>query len=188
MRFKCPHGWTIEQRIAHYTRRDPISGCWLWQASTQRQGYGLVGWRNRVWLAHRLAWTGKYGPIPKGKILCHRCDERRCVNPDHLFLGTWRANTDDLKAKRLRRSLTARDSSRMHIFLRGLELVGEVVWENEHVIPAAAKNRHCVVPTGAKRSGRTSFQRSAADRTNKVPPLRLAPRGFGRGDRKDNGR
>ena len=138
MRFKCPHGWTIEQRIAHYSRRDPLSGCWIWQASTQRQGYGLAGYRNRVWLAHRLAWTGAHGPIPAGKILCHRCDERRCVNPDHLFLGTWRVNMADLKAKRLRRSAAA-DTGRLHIFIRGVELVGDVTWENGHEQPLERK-------------------------------------------------
>src|SRR5690242_11550701 len=57
--------------------------------------------------------------------------ERRCVNPQPPVPGTWQANIDDLKANRLWRSLTARDSSRMHIFLRGLELVGEVVREND---------------------------------------------------------
>jgi len=134
MRFKCPHGWTIAERIAHYSRRDPVSGCWIWQASTQRQGYGLACYRNRVWLAHRLAWTGAHGPIPAGKILCHRCDERRCVNPDHLFLGTWQVNMDDLKAKRLRRSAAA-DTGRLHIFIRGLELVGDVTWENDRRDP-----------------------------------------------------
>ena len=133
MRFKCPHSWTIEQRIAHRTRRDPLSGCWIWQGSTQRQGYGTVGYGDRTWLAHRLAWTEQHGPIPAGKILCHRCDERRCVNPDHLFLGDWRLNMADLKAKRLRRATAAAtDTGRIHIFIRGLELVGDVTRENDH--------------------------------------------------------
>src|SRR5262249_32645676 len=130
MRRKCPHRWTLAERIAHRTRRDPISGCWLWQGALQRQGYGSVGYKNRTWLAHRLSWTDANGPIPKGKILCHRCDERRCVNPDHLFLGTWQANVDDLMAKRWRRRQAA-DSGRLHVFIRGRELIGDITWEND---------------------------------------------------------
>jgi len=60
--------------------------------------------RGRTELAHRYAWTTRHGPIPKGALLCHRCDERRCVNPDHLLLGDWRLSMADLKAKRLRRA------------------------------------------------------------------------------------
>lgn len=131
MRQRCRPHWTIAERIAHLSRRDPLSGCWLWQAATMPNGYGVVNWRDKLWLAHRLSWIGTHGPIPKGCMVCHRCDERRCVNPDHLFLGTRQVNMDDLKAKRLRRSAAA-DSGRLHIFLRGLELVGDVTWENHY--------------------------------------------------------
>ena len=60
--------------------------------------------RGRTELAHRYAWTTRHGPIPKGALLCHRCDERRCVNPDHLLLGDWRLSMADLKAERPRRA------------------------------------------------------------------------------------
>lgn len=128
---RCQPHWTIAERIAHLSRRDPISGCWIWQATVDHGGYGNVSYRGRQWIAHRLSWTGAHGPIPEGVMVCHRCDERRCVNPEHLFLGTRQANTDDLKAKRLRRSAAA-DTGRMHIFIRGQELVGDVIWENDH--------------------------------------------------------
>ncbi len=131
MRKRCRPQWTIEQRMLHLSRPDPLSRCWIWQAATMPNGYGVVNWREKLWLAHRLSWIGRHGPIPKGCMICHRCDERRCVNPDHLFPGTRQVNMDDLKAKRLRRSAAA-DTGRMHIFIRGLELVGDVTWDTEH--------------------------------------------------------
>ena len=103
-RRRCRPDWTVRERIAHLSRRDPLTGCWLWQAATMPRGYGLINWRDRLWLAHRLAWIGRHGPIPTGGMICHRCDERRCVNPDHLLLGDWRLSMADLKAERPRRA------------------------------------------------------------------------------------
>jgi hypothetical protein len=130
MRRRCRPDWTITQRIAHLSRPDPLSGCWIWQAGALPRGYGLINWQRKLWLAHRLSWSGVNGPIPAGGMICHRCDERRCVNPEHLFLGTRQVNMDDLRAKRLRRA-SAANTGRLHIFIRGRELVGDVTWEND---------------------------------------------------------
>lgn len=74
------------------------NGCWLWQAST-RSGYGQLSMHMVPTATHRLSYELFVGPIPDGLFVCHRCDVRRCNNPEHLFLGTSQDNMADMRAK-----------------------------------------------------------------------------------------
>lgn len=115
-----------EERIGGYTppgRRDPRvrfwskveprpSGCWEWTGATRRGGYGvfvyrLASYRVRQDTAHRLSWEMLYGPVPDGLLVCHSCDNRRCVRPSHLWLGTDQDNSDD-KMRKGRSNLASR--------------------------------------------------------------------------------
>ncbi len=82
----------------HWTP-EPYSGCWLWMNTRTRFGHGLAYHNGKQLLAHRFSWMIHKGPINTGVLVLHKCDTPGCVNPDHLFLGTYSDNTKDCISK-----------------------------------------------------------------------------------------
>lgn len=74
--------------------------CWEWKACVSDTGYGSFRVsKGSLCNAHRLAWELTHGPVPDGMCVLHKCDNRKCVNPNHLFLGTKKDNTQDMMSK-----------------------------------------------------------------------------------------
>jgi len=92
---------SLRQRFEKKYIPEPMSGCWLWEASLNgtKGYYGQIRTGNTMSLAHRVSYELHKGKIPKGKFVLHTCDVPSCVNPDHLFLGTQLDNMLDKKIK-----------------------------------------------------------------------------------------
>ena len=72
-------------------------GCWIWVQSL-KNGYGQFNDKGKVLYAHRTSYQAFNGPIPAGKLVCHKCHNRQCVNPNHLYIGDKRTNALDMLA------------------------------------------------------------------------------------------
>ncbi len=94
---------TLQERFEAKFLGDPNSGCWLWDASIQPPPslpYGRFQLSKRKGAyAHRVAYELYIGPIPQGLSVLHKCDTPPCVNPSHLFLGTYADNNRDKETK-----------------------------------------------------------------------------------------
>ena len=72
-----------------------LSGCWVWTRSTAGKGYGQIWVNGRIEYVHRVSYEVFVGRIPHGLLVCHKCDNPPCANPDHLFVGTHKDNYRD---------------------------------------------------------------------------------------------
>lgn len=91
----------LDKRIRDKSLIDPLTGCWNFTGSIINSGYGRIsaGKPSKYMTAHRASWEAFKGPIPAGIQVLHHCDNKICVNPDHLFLGNQKDNMQDMLHK-----------------------------------------------------------------------------------------
>jgi HNH endonuclease len=89
----------VTQFWARISKSSDTSECWSWQGSTAPFGYGQIFYMKKKFAAHRLSWEIHFGPIPTDLLVCHKCDNPPCCNPEHLFLGNNSTNSLDMHAK-----------------------------------------------------------------------------------------
>lgn len=109
--------------------------CWLWNGVIFNHGYGQFYVDGRRWLAHRYSWKLHHGEIPEGYYILHTCDNKRCINPKHLFLGTQFDNMKDMVSKN-------RHSPQHGSTNRAAKLTESQVTEIRKIYPTGSYTQH----------------------------------------------
>jgi hypothetical protein len=91
---------TLYDRLVDKIRFDLETACWVWHGSMHPTGYGEFHYKGRKWSAHRAMWKAVYDEFD-GLDVCHRCDNKRCISPLHLYLATHKQNLRDASKSRL---------------------------------------------------------------------------------------
>lgn len=90
---------TYEKKFWRRVVKNSNNKCWGWKRSTDKFGYAHIEVDRLEKYAHRISWEIHFGEIPEGMFVCHTCDNPSCTNPNHLFLGTYNDNIQDMIKK-----------------------------------------------------------------------------------------
>lgn len=90
---------SLKDRFFAKVVQNSDTGCWEWTAQCDMYGYGRISRNKHPALAHRVSYEIHKGPIPRGALIMHSCDNRSCVNPDHLSVGSHKDNMADMVSK-----------------------------------------------------------------------------------------
>ena len=112
---------SVKARFETKFMAETNSGCWLWMGNIGKHGYGQFHLNGGCMAASRAAFQLYKGSIPEGMCVCHKCDEKTCVNPEHLFLGTQADNLADMFKKG--RQNTPKGVNHGHANLNDLQVI-----------------------------------------------------------------
>lgn len=90
----------VLKRIIKKIKIDDGTECWIWTGAKGAGGYGNTYYNGKYVNSHRLMYQIFIGKVPKDKHVCHTCDNKLCINPEHLFVGTQKDNHDDMLSKK----------------------------------------------------------------------------------------
>ena len=141
------HEWqavtTLNQLLAMCSKQGPDE-CWPWKGALGSHGYGRVNFQGVHMTASRAVFSAVHGRVPDGLLVCHKCDNPPCVNPEHLFVGTYQDNVTDMMQKGRGRWVTR---SEKRTYCRK----GHLLAATEYIVPSTG-SRLCGVCMRARQN------------------------------------
>lgn len=147
----------MDKRFWNKVDKDSQSPCWIYTGAKNGNGYGWLSRNGSQMTAHRWSWILQNGSIPKGAYVCHSCDNKICVNPDHLWVGTHDDNMKDMAKKGRGRKTNPRGEKHVNSILteanvleirerhkagEGYSALGREFGVNEATVRLAVKRRN----------------------------------------------
>lgn len=122
-------------------------GCWEWQSRIDRHGYGKFKSGGKTWISHRFLYTQLNGPLLPSQFCMHTCDNRKCVNPDHLKLGTHSQNMDDMVNKGRQKSLKGNEHPNSKLNEAQVHEIREQYLKSNPTYASVARKYEVTAPT-----------------------------------------